>query len=105
MAEQRPAGSPPKTNRTGGKREGAGRKSLFEEKLSAELADLSTKECLKALRRQGEYKDLPTLTRLALAEKFALKAMPQKVEGAFTGKVTHMGTVKVDGKPMEFKIG
>lgn len=71
-----------KTKRKGGFRPGSGRKSGYEETRAVYLASLGVEECIKALKREGEYASLPVEVRLDLAARFAVKAIPQKIEGA-----------------------
>lgn len=70
-----------KTKRTGGARQNAGRKGFSEENIARELIRLGATECIKALKKEGEYADLSMEVRLDIACKFAVKAIPQKIEG------------------------
>jgi hypothetical protein len=55
----------------------SGRKTHYEEKLISELVNLSVKTCLEYLRD----KDTPKDKKAELAKHFAVKAIPNKVEG------------------------
>lgn len=70
-----------KTKCKGGARKGAGAKPYATQLMARELVALGGAICLKAMKREGEYKDLDVAIILDLASRFAVKAIPTQIEG------------------------
>ena len=62
-------------------------------------------ECWKLIRENIHNETLDLKFRLELAAKHTAKSIPTELTGGVGLNLTAMGTIKVDGKEAEFKIG
>ncbi len=83
----------------GGK--GSGRRCHYDDLAIADVVNKS----ISLIRAYIVDEFVPLDKRVEVARHFAVKAVPEKIEGNFSGEVFFMPVVKIDGKPMPIKIG
>lgn len=94
-----------KTNRKGGVRAGAGRKGFKDESLAKQLVSLGGEICIKALKREGEFADIETSVLLDLARTFAVKSIPNKIEGEMVSNIINIVRYSETKKPQRVSVG
>ena len=60
---------------------GAGRKGFYDEEMVKKIINSANRIILNTLERRGKYADVDISVIIELASRFALKDIPQKIDG------------------------
>lgn len=79
----------------------SGRKSNSNEEYRLETIE----ECWKLVREAITNESLPYSVRVELAAKHTVKSIPTELAGSVDAHIVAMGTIEMDGKKADFRIG